>query len=145
MALSGQNGAVFKVNGFEGSLGLLLQIIRENGMNIYDIPIASITAQYLSYLDYIPADLDNLTEFYALAATLLRIKSRMLLPAESVESEGEEIDDPREELVEQLIEYQKYKKLSDLMAEREEESEWMLERKACTARSPLKKKTFGSA
>ena len=83
------NSASFKVNNFEGSLDLLLQIIRENGINIYDIPIASITDQYLSYLDYIPADLDNLTEFYALAATLLCIKSRMLLPVEEAEIDGE--------------------------------------------------------
>ena len=124
------NSASFKVNNFEGSLDLLLQIIRENGINIYDIPIASITDQYLSYLDYIPADLDNLTEFYALAATLLCIKSRMLLPVEEAEIDGEgEIGDPRQELVEQLIEYQKYKKLSDLMSERESETEWVMERK----------------
>ena len=142
MALTEQAAAVFKVNGFEGSLALLLQIIRENGMNIYDIPIASITEQYLAYLDSIPADLDNLTEFYSLAATLLRIKSKMLLPAENVESEGEEIDDPRGELVEQLIEYQKYKKLSDLMTEREEESEWMLERKSLHRSLPFEEESL---
>lgn len=127
--ISNERAANFKVNNFEGSLDLLLQIIRENGVNIYDIPIASITEQYLAYLDYIPADLDNLTEFYALAATLLCIKSRMLLPVEKIETDGDDIGDPREELVNQLIEYQKYKKLSDLMTEKESETEWVLERK----------------
>ena len=142
MALNEQSAAVFRVNDFEGSLGLLLQIIRENGINIYDIPIASITEQYLAYLDLIPADLDNLTEFYALATTLLRIKSKMLLPAESVDSDGEEIDDPRSELVEQLIEYQKYKKLSDLMTEREEETEWVLERKKLQRSLPFEEENL---
>ena len=142
MELAETSSAVFKINNFEGSLDLLLQIIRENGVNIYDIPIASITEQYLSYLDYIPADLDNLTEFYSLAATLLCIKSRMLLPAEKIESDGEEIDDPRSELVNQLIEYQKYKKLSDLMAERESETEWAMERKKLQRSLPFEEENL---
>ena len=142
MELSESSAAVFKVNDFEGSLDLLLQIIRENGVNIYDIPIASITEQYLSYLDYIPADLDNLTEFYSLAATLLCIKSRMLLPAEKIESEGDEIDDPRSELVNQLIEYQKYKKLSELMAEKESEAEWIMERKRLQRSLPFEEESL---
>ncbi len=142
MELVETSSAVFKINNFEGSLDLLLQIIRENGVNIYDIPIASITEQYLSYLDYIPADLNNLTEFYSLAATLLCIKSRMLLPAEKIESDGEEIDDPRSELVNQLIEYQKYKKLSDLMAERESETEWAMERKKLQRSLPFEEENL---
>ncbi len=126
--------AVFKVNNFEGSLSLLLKTIHENGINVYDVPAAGITGQYLSYLDCVKADLDNLSEFYSLAATLLCIKSRMLLPQDEVEGEDGEIDllneigAVRDELIEHLIEYHKYKRLSDLMAEQESAAEWIAER-----------------
>ena len=96
-------------------------------MNIYDIPIASITEQYLSFLAFATrVDLDTMTEFYLMAATLLYIKSKMLLPVEL--SMDDEIDDPRKELVEKLIEYQKFRKLSDLMSDKEGEVEWIIER-----------------
>jgi segregation and condensation protein A len=118
----------FRLEKFEGPLDLLLFLIRKAEINIYDIPIASITEQYLEYLKYATrVDLDNITEFYLMAATLIWIKSRMLLPVE-VDLEGE-LEDPRRELVEKLIEYQKYKKLSELIAQKEEEAEWLLERK----------------
>jgi segregation and condensation protein A len=118
----------FKLEKFEGPLDLLLFLIRKAEINIYDIPIAAITEQYLAYLKYATrVDLDNVTEFYLMAATLIWIKSRMLLPVE-VDLEGE-LEDPRRELVEKLIEYQKYKKLSELIAQKEEEAEWLLERK----------------
>jgi segregation and condensation protein A len=118
----------FSLNEFEGPLDLLLFLIKKNEVNIYDIPIAQITEQYMGYLCYAEElDLEEATEFYALAATLLYIKSRMLLPAElGLEDEDE---DPREELVEKLIEYQKIKKLSELMEEKEREAEWVIERK----------------
>ncbi len=124
-----QEGTTFRINDFEGPLDLLLFLIKKNEVNIYDIPIAGITEQYLAYLDYaVVTDLGNLTEFYSMAATLLYIKSRMLLPVE-VHLEDDEIDDPRQELVDKLIEYQKFKKLSELMTKKEDETEWFFERK----------------
>ncbi len=119
----------FKVAEFDGPLDLLLTLIKEKEIDIYDIPIGEITEQYLEYLDYaVSIDLENITEFYAMAATLLLIKSRMLLPVE-VNLSDEDIEDPRQELVDKLIEYQKYRKLSELMTEQESESEWYFERK----------------
>ncbi len=119
----------FKLGQFEGPLDLLLYLIKKNEINIYDIPIAEITEQYLDYLDYaVSIDLDNLTDFYSLAADLLHIKSRMLLPVE-VSFDDEDLEDPRQELVDKLIEYQKFKKISELMEQKEEENEWSLERR----------------
>jgi segregation and condensation protein A len=129
VTMAAEDGSTFKINDFEGPLDLLLFLIKKNEVNIYDIPIAHITEQYLQYLDYaISTDLANLTEFYAMAANLLYIKSRMLLPVEII-ADDEEIDDPRQELVDKLIEYQKYKKLSELMEDKENEAEWVFERK----------------
>jgi segregation and condensation protein A len=117
----------FKVKEFEGPLDLLLFLVKKNEINIYDIPIAQITEQYIEYLKYVTAlDLDDITEFQGMAATLLYIKSRILLP---VELDLDEIEDPRQELVEKLIEYQKFKKLTELIEERGREAEWVLERK----------------
>ena len=118
----------FKLDDFEGPLDLLLFLVRKNEVNIYDIPIATITEQYLGFLNLATAvDLEEITEFYQLAATLLYIKSRTLLPAQGGETDDEE--DPRQELVEKLIEYQKFKRLAELMSEQETESEWIWERK----------------
>ena len=118
----------FKLESFEGPLDLLLFLIKKSEINIYDIPIATITEQYIEYLNYATKiDLENITEFYLMAATLLYIKSRMLLPVEF--AFADELEDPRTELVEKLIEYQKYKKLSELMEAKEQEAEWSLERK----------------
>ncbi len=123
---SGQ-GRKFRLKDFEGPLDLLLFLIKRNDMNIYDIHIASITEQYLECLKNEDGiDLDELSEFYNLAATLLLIKSRMLLPLGSMDDE--DLEDPRQSLIEKLIEYQKYKKLSGLMEQREMEVEWRLER-----------------
>ena len=123
------DGSTFRINDFEGPLDLLLFLIKKNEINIYDIPIGHITEQYLEYLDYaVSSDLASLTEFYVMAANLLYIKSRLLLPVEII-ADDEEIDDPRQELVDKLIEYQKYKKLSELMEEKESEAEWLFERK----------------
>ncbi|MBN1799025.1 MAG: segregation/condensation protein A [Spirochaetales bacterium] len=119
----------FLVGEFEGPLDLLLFLIKKQEINIYDIPIAKITEQYLAYLEYASQiELDNLTDFYLMAATLLFIKSKMLLPVEV--NLDEEIEDPRRELVEKLIEYQKYKKLGELIAVQEDKSEWLIERKS---------------
>jgi len=128
----------FSLPAFEGPLELLLHLINKNEVNIYDIPISEITEQFLEYLDYvISPDLDNLVDFYAMAADLIYIKSRMLLPINEDDIEGEEIEDPRIELVEKLIEYQKYKKLTTLMEEKEEEAEWFFERKKMQVSLPF--------
>ncbi len=105
---------------------MLLFLIRKSEINIYDIPIHEITDQYIAALEYATkVNLDDITEFYSLAATLLLIKSRMLLPTQF--DDGDELDDPRQELVERLIEYQKFKRLAILMDEQERDSEMMLE------------------
>ncbi len=97
-----------KLQVFEGPLDLLLHLIEKNKVDIYDIPIVEITEQYLEYVEQMPKDdLDLASEFLLMAATLIDIKSKMLLPKE-VDENGEEID-PRAELVEKLIEYKMYK------------------------------------
>ena len=122
------NKQSFKIGEFEGPLDLLLFLIRKSELNIYDIPIAEITAQYIEYLKYAARiNLDNITEFYVMAATLLHIKSQMLLPVEVDIDDG--YTDPRAELVDKLIEYQKYKKISPLVAEKAKEAEWILDQK----------------
>ncbi|MBO4213966.1 MAG: segregation/condensation protein A [Lachnospiraceae bacterium] len=108
----------FKLEKFEGPLDLLLHLIDKNKVNIYDIPIALITEQYMEYLEEMKRrDLNIMSEFLVMAATLLDIKAKMLLPKE-VNEEGEEID-PRAELVEQLIEYKMYKYISLELRDRE--------------------------
>ena len=98
----------FKLESFEGPLDLLLHLIEKNKVNIYDIPIVEITDQYLEYIDEMKKqDLDVMSEFLVMAATLLNIKSKMLLPKEAVVEEEEE--DPRAELVQQLLEYKMYR------------------------------------
>ena len=120
----------FSVGEFQGPLDLLWNLIRESKINIYDIPIAQITEQYLDYLDSIvETDLSDLSEFYSWAAKLVYIKSRMLLPVEVAYDDGDDIEDPRQELVDKLIEYQKFKKLSELMEEQEDDSAYTFERK----------------
>ncbi|MBU0928407.1 MAG: segregation/condensation protein A [Spirochaetes bacterium] len=122
-----QNGRSYRLDDFEGPLDLLLFLIKKNEVSVYDIPIASITEQFLAWLaEAEGVSLDDLTEFYTLAATLLYIKSRMLLPVEI--DLTDEIEDPRRDLVEKLIEYQKFKKLSELMEKKELEVEWTIER-----------------
>lgn len=101
----------YKLEKFEGPLDLLLHLIEKNKINIYDIPIAEITDQYLEYVSCMEEEsLDVVSEFLVMAATLLDIKARMLLPRE-VSEEGEE-EDPRAELVERLLEYKTYKYMS---------------------------------
>ena len=101
----------YKLEKFEGPLDLLLHLIEKNKINIYDIPIAKITDQYLEYVSRMEEEsLDVVSEFLVMAATLLDIKARMLLPRE-VSEEGEE-EDPRAELVERLLEYKTYKYMS---------------------------------
>ena len=101
-----------KLNNFEGPLDLLLFLIKKNEVDIYDIPIAEITAQYLEYVEIIKLlDLESAGEFILLAATLIRIKAKMLLPRPQSDEE-EEIVDPRLELVSRLLEYKRFKDLA---------------------------------
>ncbi len=97
-----------KLNVFEGPLDLLLHLIEKNKFDIFDIPIVEITNQYLSYVDSLEEeDLDRMSEFLVMAATLISIKAKMLLP--EPEEEEEEEEDPRAELVRRLLEYKIYK------------------------------------
>ena len=97
-----------KLEVFEGPLDLLLHLIEKNKVDIYDIPIVMITEQYMNYIqDMEHKDMDVMSEFLVMAATLAKIKSKMLLPAE-INEEGEEVD-PRAELVARLLEYKMYK------------------------------------
>lgn len=100
-----------KLDIFEGPLDLLLHLIKKNEVDIYDIPIAVITEQYLEYIDIMKEmNLDFAGEFLVMAATLVHIKSKMLLPVDTAAPEEEEEGfDPREELVRRLLEYQRYK------------------------------------
>lgn len=100
-----------KLEAFEGPLDLLLHLIEKNKVDIYDIPIVEITNQYLDYIKAMQeADMNVMSEFLVMAATLVDIKCKMLLPAE-VNEEGEE-EDPRAELVQKLLEYKMYKYMS---------------------------------
>lgn len=100
-----------KLQVFEGPLDLLLHLIEKNKVDIYDIPIAEITEQYMEYIRQMEeGDMNVMSEFLLMAATLLDIKCRMLLPRE-VNEEGEE-EDPRAELVQKLLEYKAYKYMS---------------------------------
>ena len=108
----------FKLQVFEGPLDLLLYLIEKNKVNIYDIPIVEITAQYMEYVAQMKKDnLDTLSEFLVMAATLLDIKSKMLLPKK--EEEEQEQEDPRAELVQQLLEYKMYKCMANELKDRQ--------------------------
>lgn len=108
----------FKLDSFEGPLDLLLTLIRKNKVSIYDIPIAEILDQYLEIMkDMQEMDLEVSSEFLVLAATLLHIKSKMLLP--KPEEEAEDGVDPREELVRRLVEYKKVKDAAEYIKERQ--------------------------
>ncbi len=119
-----------KLEAFEGPLDLLLHLIDKNKVDIYDIPIAEITDQYLDYVRQLGGeDMNVMSEFLVMAATLIDIKCRMLLPREVTE-EGEE-EDPRAELVEKLLEYKMYKYMSYELKDRQIDAQRSLY-KACT-------------
>src|SRR4030095_7286904 len=108
-----------KLEAFEGPLDLLIHLIKKNEVNIYDIPIALITQQYLDYIDVMKElNLDTVGEFLVMAATLIHIKSKMLLPRPESAEEGEPEEDPREALVRRLLEHQKFKAAAELLHER---------------------------
>ena len=122
-----------KLDIFEGPLDLLLYLIRKNEIDIYNIPIALITEQYLGYLDLMRSlNLDLAGEYLVLAATLIHIKSRMLLPPVESDDETEEGEDPRAELVQQLLEYQTFKEAALNL-----EGRPLLERDVFTRGAPL--------
>lgn len=113
----------YKLETFEGPLDLLLMLIKKNKVSIYDIPIVEITEQYLEIVEGIDEDkIENASEFIVMAADLLYIKSRMLLP----KTEEEEEEDPREELAQRLAEYQKFKEVSKELRKSEFSSRHMV-------------------
>lgn len=109
-----------KLEVFEGPLDLLLYLVKKDHLNIYDIPIAQVTEQYLQYIDLMRLlNLNIAGEFLVMAATLMQIKSKMLLPIEESVLTEEEQDDPRAELVKRLLEYEKFKEIAQDLRERE--------------------------
>jgi segregation and condensation protein A len=110
-----------KLDTFEGPLDLLLHLIRKHEVDIYDIPIALVTEQYLRYIKLIQElNLDVAGEFLVMAATLIHIKSRMLLPrADPLQEDVEDPEDPRETLVRRLLEHQKFRAAADMLHDRE--------------------------
>jgi len=110
---------IFELDVFEGPLGVLLQLIRKQEIDIYDIPIERITAQYLSFLELMKeTNVSIAGEYLVMAATLIYIKSRLLLPADP-ESEEDPEEDPRNELVTQLLEYEQFKKAAGMLHDRQ--------------------------
>ena len=119
-----------KLNIFDGPLDLLLFLIKKEKIDICDIPISKITDQYLEYLELMKMlDLDIAGEFLVMAATLIHIKSKMLLPPEETEAEEPEEEDPREELVRKLLEYKKYKDAAQRLQEMRENAKEIYLRK----------------
>lgn len=119
----------YRLESFEGPLDLLLHLIEKNKIDIYNIPIAEITEQYLEYVSMLrEEDLNIVSDFLVMAATLLEIKSRMLLPKENTE-DGEETD-PRAELVARLLEYKRYRYMALLLRRREDGAELSLYKEA---------------
>jgi|YNPMSStandDraft_2_1061718.scaffolds.fasta_scaffold00345_3 segregation and condensation protein A len=113
-------GFQVRLQQFEGPLDLLLHLIREQELDIYDIPIARVTDQYLLYLQRMEQlDLDVAGEFLVMAATLIELKSRLLLPRPPAPA-AEEGPDPRAELVQRLLEYEKYREVASLLRDQEE-------------------------
>ena len=117
-----------KLQVFEGPLDLLLHLLEKNKVNIYDIPIVEITNQYMEYIAEMKRqDLNVMSEFLVMAATLIDIKSRMLLPKKETEEEEEEEDeDPRAELVQQLLEYKMYKCMAYELRDRQVDAQRIL-------------------
>lgn len=121
MPHSGIKNMAYRVHleNFEGPLDLLLFLIKKNEVDLFNIPVAEITRQYLEYLEIIQLlDLEGAGDFILMAATLIRIKAKMLLPKPPVDTEEEE-EDPREELVRRLLEYQRFKEVAHNMKEME--------------------------
>ena len=134
-----QNNAIYKIKlpQFEGPFDLLLFFIERDELNIYDIPIATITDEFLAYIHQMKSlDIEVASEFILVAATLMRIKAKTLLPRKELDEEGNEID-PREELVQRLIEYKQYKEVTEQL--REMEADRLLRNKRGNTISEVKK------
>lgn len=118
----------FHLEQYEGPLDLLLDLIRKQQIDIKDIPIATITSQYLEFMDKArEMDIDLGAEFVYMAATLIHIKSRMLLPRDpALEKEGDAVDDPRQELVDRLLEHERFKNAAEMLQQKRliEENVW---------------------
>ena len=118
----------FHLDQYEGPLDLLLDLIRKQQIDIKDIPIATITSQYLEFLEKArEMDIDLGAEFVYMAATLIHIKSKMLLPSDpALQKEGEEAEDPRQELVERLLEHERFKNAAEMLQQKRliEENVW---------------------
>ena len=117
----------FQLDQYEGPLDLLLELIRRNQINIYDIPIAQITAQYMQYMEHAAAlDIELGSDFVYMAATLIHIKSKLLLPKDPELDKISPEEDPRQELVERLIEHEKYKNAAEMLQQKRllEEAAW---------------------
>jgi len=117
-----------RLQNFEGPLDLLLHLIRKNEVNIHDIPIALITRQYLATIELMQElNLDIAGEFLVMAATLIHIKSKLLLPRPETAANVEEEEDPRDALVRRLLEHQKFKAAAELLHEREQlrSAQWL--------------------
>ena len=109
-----------RLENFEGPLDLLLHLIRQHQVNVYDIPIATITGQYLEYLEVMQElNLDIAGDFLVMAATLIHIKSRLLLPRPAPEQAAEDEEDPRDALVRRLVAHQQFKAAAEMLHERE--------------------------
>ena len=120
-----------KLDVFEGPLDLLLYLIKKSELDIYDIPISEITEQYLEYLELMRMlDLNIAGEFLVMAATLIHIKSKMLLPPEEKEILPEEEEDPREELIRRLLEYKRFKEVAGVLQDMEGQRKKMFTRSA---------------
>ncbi len=130
-------GRAYKTPAFEGPLDLLLFLIQKSKINIYDIPIALITEQFLEYLHSSKDkyDLNSISDFYKMAADLLYIKSRMLLPVDI--DFDEEYEDPRQDLVERLLEYQKFRRYADLLESGIGQGDLFIERKKSSFMIPF--------
>ena len=129
-----------RLEAFEGPLDLLYHLIEKNEIDIYDIPIAALTEQYLAYLDAAEdRNMDGMSEFLLMAATLLEIKSKLLLPKPKTEEE-EEGPDPREELVQRLLEYKKIKEATEALKEREEGAALIFYKEADASVAKLKER-----
>lgn len=119
-----ENGFPFSVTVglvYDGPLDLLLDLIRKQDIDIYDIPIAKITAQFLAYVERLKqTDVDTAGEFIYMAALLIHIKSKMLLPRLPVEIAGDEAEDPRRELVERLLEHERFKNAAQMLAQKQQ-------------------------
>src|SRR5579863_4582614 len=117
----------FHLEQYDGPLDLLLDLIRKQQINIYDIPIASITSQYLEYVQRaMELDIELSSEFVYMAATLIHIKSRMLLPRDPELEKMDPEDDPRRELVDRLLEHERFKNAAEMLQQKRvvEEAAW---------------------